>query len=117
VKRAIVNFSSHVSVISRASDAARHFACDNKPLQSATHHLVSASCHNHPKTKAYQGAMGQQEGQSGSIPDTTHDEQQPNSLDRRDGTFSSQSSICIRSTTSEDPLFSRGELIDIMDHM
>jgi len=61
--------------------------------------------------------MVDQEGQSGSIPDTPHDEPQPNTLDRRDGTLSPQSSTCIHSTSSEDPVLSRGELIDIMDHM
>jgi hypothetical protein len=61
--------------------------------------------------------MAQQEGHSGSLPDAAHDEQHPISLDRRDGTLSPESSTCIRSTSSEDPVFSRGELIDIMDHM
>jgi hypothetical protein len=51
------------------------------------------------------------------MPTTTQDEQQPKSLDTRDGTLSPQSSTCVRSTSSEDPLLSRGELIDIMDHM
>jgi hypothetical protein len=78
---------------------------------------MTTFCHNHPKMKAHQRTMGQQEGQRGSTPDTTHDGQQPNSLDKRDGTLSPQSSTCIRSTSSQDPLFSRGELIDIMDHV
>jgi hypothetical protein len=61
--------------------------------------------------------MGEQEDQFGSMPTTTQDEQQPKPLDTRDGTLSPQSSTCIRSTSSEDPLLTRGELIDIMDHM
>jgi hypothetical protein len=61
--------------------------------------------------------MSQQDDQSGSMPTTIQDEQQPKPLDTRDGTLSPQSSTCIRSASSEDPLLTRGELIDIMDHM
>jgi hypothetical protein len=117
VKCATSTFSSHASAISRARDATRHFTCDNKLLQPTTYRSASTFSHKHPKTKAYPRAMGQQEDQSGSMPTTTQDEQQPKSLDTRDGTLSPQSSTCVRSTSSEDPLLSRGELIDIMDHM
>lgn len=61
--------------------------------------------------------MGQQEGQTGSVPETMQDEQHPKSTDTRDATLSPQSSTCIRSTSSQDPVLTRGELIDIMDHV
>jgi len=61
--------------------------------------------------------MGQQEGQSEPSPHTTHEEQQFNRKDQRDDNLSPQSSTCIRSTSSQDPVLTRGELIDIMDHI
>jgi len=115
VKRASISLLSHARGTSNACDVTRHFACDDRSLQPSTYHLVAVP--QPPLNKHIPRTMDQHKDQSEPSPPTMHNKLQMDREDQRDGTLSPQSSTCIHSTSSQDPVLTRGELIDILDHI